>query len=31
MVAEGLVEIFLGVDAGQQSLEDVATPVSVEA
>ena len=31
MVAGGLVEIFLGIDAEQQSLEDVATPLSVEA
>ncbi|MGI8693932.1 MAG: hypothetical protein ACR2JK_13715 [Geodermatophilaceae bacterium] len=28
MVAGALVEIFLGIDAEQQSLEDVATPLS---
>ena len=31
MVAGGLVEVFLGVDAEGKSLEDVATPLSVEA
>ena len=29
MIAAGVVEVFLGVDAEQKSLEDVATPLSV--
>jgi hypothetical protein len=29
MIAGGLVEVFLGVDAEGKSLEDVATPLSV--
>jgi hypothetical protein len=29
MVAGGLVEVFLGIDAENKSLEDVATPLSV--
>ena len=28
MIAGGLVEVFLGVDAEQKSLEDVAEPLS---
>jgi hypothetical protein len=28
MIAGGLVEVFLGVEAAQQSLEDVAEPLS---
>jgi MFS family permease len=31
MVAAGVVEIFLGVDAAGRSLEDIATPISVDA
>ena len=30
MIVGSLVEIFLGLDAEQQALEDVATPLSVE-
>ena len=30
MIAAGLVEVFLGVDAEQKSLEEVATPLSSE-
>ena len=28
MIAAGLVEVFLGVDAEQKSLEDIATPLT---
>ena len=31
MVVGGLVEVFLGIDAENKSLEDVATPLSVVA
>jgi MFS family permease len=31
MIAAGLVEVFLGVDAENKSLEDIATPLSVNA
>jgi hypothetical protein len=31
MIAGGLVEVFLGIDAEGRSLEDVATPLSVAA
>jgi len=31
MVAAGIVEIFLGVDAARKSLEEIATPISVDA
>jgi MFS family permease len=31
MVGAGIVEIFLGVDAARKSLEDIATPISVDA
>jgi MFS family permease len=31
MVAAGIVEIFLGVDAARKSLEQIATPISVDA
>ena len=30
MIAAGLVELFLGVDAAQRSLEDIATPLTAE-
>ena len=30
MIAAGLVELFLGVDAEQRSLEDIATPLTAE-
>ena len=30
MFATGIVEVFLGVDAEQMSLEDIATPVSAQ-
>lgn len=30
MVLGGLAEVFLGVDAEQKSLEDVAEPLSAE-
>jgi MFS family permease len=30
MVLGGLAEVFLGVDAGQKSLEDIAEPLSAE-
>ena len=29
MIAGGLVEVWLGIDAENKSLEDVATPLSV--
>ena len=31
MIAAGLVEVFLGVDAENRSLEDIATPLSVNS
>jgi MFS family permease len=31
MIAAGIVEVFLGVDAARKSLEDIATPISVDA
>ena len=31
MVLAGVVEIFLGVDAEQEQLEDVAEPITAEA
>lgn len=30
MIAAGLVELVLGVDAAQRSLEDIATPLTAE-
>jgi MFS family permease len=31
MVAAGIVEVFLGVDAARKPLEEIATPISVDA
>ncbi len=30
MIAAGLVEVFIGVDAERKSLEDIATPLTAE-